>query len=89
MSKHMYFGSLPVDLDTFDEESQHHIMRWTDICDHFLFGELQIILEYGGEKSQFYLLMPSLIFSELESTRNVVKLAEATRASIELQVSVQ
>lgn len=33
--------------------------------------------------------MPSLTFSELESTRNIVKLAEATRTNIGLQVSGQ
>lgn len=42
-----------------------------------------------GKKKLIYLLMLSLTFSELESTRNVVKLAEATRSNIGMQVSVQ
>ena len=55
-----------------------------------LIGGLQIILEYGEEKvSWTYLLIPSLTFSELESTRNIVKLAEATRTNIGLQVGGQ
>ena len=65
-------------------------MMQASSCDHFLMGGLQIILEYGGEKvSWTYLPMPSLTFSELESTRNIVKLAEATRTNIGLQVSGQ
>lgn len=63
-------------------------MMQTSICAHSLNWELQIILEYIEKNKLINLLMLSLTFSELESTRNIVKLAEATRSNIGMQVSV-